>query len=452
MTGIKKFLHSDYYLLAIGAVVLIGSLFKMSNYGILIGLLAISAILIFCDDITTSLPIIMLLPFAIEPTKGFSTDLITYYMPAIIGFIPLAIAIIYHIIKYSRARKGAFSKPLFIISIAMLLGGVTLQNTEVALANVGWAILLGLFIFLVYYFFIGYCKPAKNLDFPKYICKTALVLAMIVCVQLITLFLRSEDALGDILSKTIYLGWGVSNSIGCLFLITIPLTFYLTLRSKYSFVFVILAIIQFVMLVLTGSRGALLVGCIVTPLITIYTFIKCKNKLLYGVAILIVITIVTAIILTNYEEFNKILSTILDKGLGSTGRTDLYKLAIEHFKNYPIFGVGTMYLGNLQGKMLTWYHSTFFQIIASFGIFGLICFGYKYFVQIKILFKKRLFNFFLIAAFIGYEGYSMIDVMTFSPVPFMMLTVLLIVVCEIANKRENYEKITDFSFYNIITP
>ena len=106
------------------------------------------------------------------------------------------------------------------------------------------------------------------------------------------------------------------------------------------------------------------------------------------------------------------------------------------FIKHPIVGAGMGYSGVNYDMVVIgfyWFHSTFFQIIASMGIVGLIGYLYFYIVRYKIIIKSArsgIFGVFALLALIGFELYSMIDTGTFIPVPTMMLTMLITLINE----------------------
>ena len=74
--------------------------------------------------------------------------------------------------------------------------------------------------------------------------------------------------------------------------------------------------------------------------------------------------------------FRRIAQTFINLKQGadiSTGRTELYDIAIEGFKNYPIFGIGVGNFSSLEGAY-TATHNTYIQILCEQGVVGLLAF------------------------------------------------------------------------------
>ena len=93
-----------------------------------------------------------------------------------------------------------------------------------------------------------------------------------------------------------------------------------------------------------------------------------------------------------------------------------------------------------------WFHSTLFQVIGSLGIVGLAAYIWYYAVRAKLLFKniKNTFNLFILAIWIGFEGYCMIDAGTFIPYPNMMLIIVTALLLELQSpcKAKDYMNLT----------
>ena len=79
---------------------------------------------------------------------------------------------------------------------------------------------------------------------------------------------------------------------------------------------------------------------------------------------------------------------------------------------------------------MTYFHSTFFQALAATGIVGLFGYAFMAFARLKTFIKKYTFNIFLLIGFLGYAGYSMVDVGTAMPFPFAAMVTFMLVLTE----------------------
>lgn len=144
-------------------------------------------------------------------------------------------------------------------------------------------------------------------------------------------------------------------------------------KEKYTIkarlVFLVFSVISFWGLYLTDKRGHL-VAILIIISITIFRrlgieIVK-RILLLFTVTLIsIIIIIFTSNILTNKE------SLLQDLNVYSSGRIDLYLIAIELFKEKPIFGWGLGYFNQYVGMGT---HNMYLQILSELGIIGFFSF------------------------------------------------------------------------------
>lgn len=118
-----------------------------------------------------------------------------------------------------------------------------------------------------------------------------------------------------------------------------------------------------------------------------YSFVKTPRK---GAAVAAVVLIVVFLAIIAGPKYWDEMSTITDTSEGTADmRLELWKIAVEEFKSYPLTGVGA---GNYRWRMnefespeqlekfgrvlLAEVHSTYFQLLAELGIGGCIAFGF----------------------------------------------------------------------------
>ena len=81
------------------------------------------------------------------------------------------------------------------------------------------------------------------------------------------------------------------------------------------------------------------------------------------------------------------------RGLDSSGRTDIWKVCVEIFKENPIFGSGFfgMQVASqfVPGEYIPEYaHNTFFELIAATGIVGTLSYGFYRLATLKLMFHR----------------------------------------------------------------
>ena len=132
-------------------------------------------------------------------------------------------------------------------------------------------------------------------------------------------------------------------------------------------------------------------------------------------------------------------SNILD--FSDNGRIELFNEGWQLFLQYPFFGVGIGYAPpdatGVNALLAYNFHSTFFHVVATMGIVGLITFTYYFIARYQILTKKNTaFNLFSFMAFTFMESYGFVDTCEFNIMPLIFVVTFLLIVVELENQKE----------------
>lgn len=143
------------------------------------------------------------------------------------------------------------------------------------------------------------------------------------------------------------------------------------LKNKRMILNIILFAIVGFAIVMTSSRGGLM-GLILASAVIIISFFRGKNMTKGKKIIIIAFVIVLCILALGY--ISRYYSSEWDRMLDFTddnGRSDLWKQAIDQWKQAPVFGVG---IGTytLQTSMAV--HNTYLEILTASGVIGFILF------------------------------------------------------------------------------
>lgn len=428
---INKFIYSDFYIALVCFVIFIGWVTKCAPVGITGAVILACLALLGANDI---------LPFTINFFSAvllvFSSNFsdYTYLWPLA---IPLGICFVFFLVKNGRHKftRGKMFFPLIAVAYALLLGGVGTLIKQDFLRSLPDFVMLGLGVPAVYLLYNHYLKRDDQRDVPLYFSKTLMYIGLTICFQLITVIAKSGIPVHEWHHAVWEVGWADRNDVATYLIFTAGMTMYLSTRYRQGWIYLALGIFQYACLVLTFSRGSIIFGVISAIVALIFTIIKAPNKKLHFLYIGIVILGMLVIYLCLMKDVNNMFAALIDRGLGTSGRSDLYKEAWGLFKAHPLFGVGKGYVGShthTSAIGIYWFHSTFFQIIASMGIMGIIAYVFFYVVRLQILFKniKNSFNLFCLAVFVGFEGYSLINTGTFVAYPFMALVLTMTLLLE----------------------
>lgn len=475
-TRVEKFLSSNIFLAIIAFIVILFWTLKLSVAGLVIILSLFALSLVLSRSTLYSMPLFlcMFLNFNPDFTSLSGNEWIISF-----AAIPIIGLILHCIVYRPKLRIRGFGVAMLATTVPWVLQGlgrrIEYTVTDYFSTSFVWVAylilaLLGLF-FLFTYVLYDSTIPDHGVNMADYMNKQLLLIAVIVFVQcFITLVKRVQaDGFDHMIrmfatgNKEVFrLGWGGPNNISAYLSLTIPATAYLAFKSrKCSFILYLFTYLQYYLILLTFSRGPMIFVTIGLPFIVVYCFVKGDklNRLSHGAALTVALFLLFFVIFAHEEEFAGLLKIMFeDRGLDDNGRFEIYADAINVFKKYPIFGGGmdvyfslvedapwSCEISNFRVGIPYWFHSTIAQIVASFGVLGIVTYLYQYIVRYSLAFKGRKkpvivalgFSMFL------FELYGFIDTNFFSPV--MYLTVMLMTLAIEKEERyvyTNFEKTT----------
>ena len=443
--GPKKFLNllewffgSDLFIALNALLVLFAWLFGIWVPIICVMVALGSLSLFICRDTKSFFPAL----FMFSLTISVNHKTLDNYAPMLALIALLLAGIVFNFIFFKRkftllrpSKIKGFNCALLALVIPFALGGVG-SKYEHPLAVVLALALMILFGVGYCFFFVSLSDAPKKDDLPKYVLKILFATGLICMVQLIVYFARMENfdaVIQAMAAKNIKLGWAGPNNVAPMLSMCIPATLFFCIKKNYlTPLFVIIALLEYVLLFATGCRGAILFTTVAMPAMILYVGIKTQNRALFCVSVCVLFGI--SIFLISYfgKDVSKVVTTILNKGLDSSGRDSvLYPEAWGVFKAHPIFGAGWDYrLGELVQNKYTpyWFHSTALQIPAMMGIVGVVAFGFFYFWRYRT-FLARIKEPAVVALLAGlglFDAYGMVDTNFFGPTFFLMLLIMTI--------------------------
>ena len=412
-------------------------------YGDILFAVLCSFALIICKDIVATLmPFLLISAMSIKCYDSF--DIFIKF----VWFAPiLALAIIFHFVVYHKKfEPGATWKGALFVGIAVTLGGLG-KITAPEYFN-GTALFytagLGMGMFALYLLMNSQYEFSEKYDMRK---KFSLIMTLVglFCVYMIVHFYIANWSTFVKSGSTLAFQW--RNNASTILMLTFPFGFFLS-SKKYPFI--IAGFLQYIGIMLTGSRGGALFGTIELGLCLLVILLadkpnRKKNFIVLGVLAAGVLALAQPII-------NFIMPVIKRFSTENGIRLGLFSRAVEDFKSNPLFGRGLGYMGNTDVHdpakfALCWYHSAPFQVIGSFGIAGVLAFSYQLFNRMCVLFKRiTLFNLTLFVSYAGLFMMSLVNPGEFSPIPYGMIATLFFVLCDKNNKFSLTEKGTEKVF------
>jgi O-antigen ligase len=216
------------------------------------------------------------------------------------------------------------------------------------------------------------------------------------------------SAEGSINKEMIILGWGVCNPIGFSIGILIPLFALGTQKSrKLSVYYYLMMILCTVFAILTQSRNALLSAGVAFVLMAFFGCFTGNNKRLFRVmgSILSVGAIIGGIVF--YDKISSLMSSLINMGFADNGRFSLWRLALDYFKDSPVFGIGFFSFDenayyNVAGFLPYMAHNTLMILLSSMGTVGTVAYAIYRISTLKMFFKKFTLEKLLLFAVVAY--------------------------------------------------
>ena len=434
----RRFAYTDLYLFAFAAIVVIGWTAESAEFGF-VALMALTCVaLVTLDDI---LPLTAPIFYAM---CMIFTDKVEDFIFMWLTFIPIGIALVIFVVRNrSRVRWGKMMFPQLAVSAALILGGAGVcaaADYVRALPNI---LFLGIGVLAIYWLIFQFAGRDEKRDVALYFAKMLMWLGFAVLVEVVIWYIRVDlppEKWGTVARDY---GWGIENNAATILSLTGPMCFYLATRYRNGGIYALFGLVQYIGIVLTYSRGGILMAVITGPVCAVCTFLKAVDKKRMGAAYVVIVAALAIFAGVLASEVGDAVKSLFDQGFGPSSRDLLYAEAWRVFTEHPFLGAGLGFNGDyydINTMQLYWFHSTFFQVIACMGIVGVAAYAFYYIVRFATVFKRigNPFNLLVLVAWVGFEGYSMIDTGTFVPFPTMALILVMTGILEITNSRPQF--------------
>lgn len=448
MTKIRQFIASDLFnliMLVLAAIIITTDqlIATPAYYGFTVfyGFI-IAAIFILSDDIVSVLcPTLLLVSFVIQYKNSYDG-----FMEYIWGAPIIGAAIIFHFIFYRKKfdlKKPwdlELFKPICAATAAMILGGVGIMTfaeytTQI---NLSYIFCLGPFILLIYFLLSGFIGPGKN--YTEHMDeRLAKIFITVACFLIFAIFEYYGEHWAKFIADPDILPFQWRNNACTLLMIAMPFSFFMA--KKKNFLYILVAVFSCIAIVLSGSRGGLVFGAIEFLILIIYYAKTDKKHRKYYIGIVTLGIIAAAVLVI---KFSSLFAYTIDRFTSQKEnfrRLGLWGRSVEDFKANPVFGRGIGYMGNRDlhpSKIgqLCWYHSSIPQVIGSFGIMGILCYGYQLICRVKFFKnRKNMLSVTVFLSFIALELMSLVNPGIFAPAYLIIITILFVFV-------EQYSEIT----------
>lgn len=349
------------------------------------------------EDTTAFIPCAFLLMFSVSVKNGATSDESTgiltkgYFIANCVAIVCLVLAaLIFHLIYYKQYRNFKKRTMLSAGLIAVALGFLTngFFYTEYVFTDFLLGLSFGLLYYGVYILFFHTIKWKKDFSM-RYLAFVMFFMGLLISAELGLLYMVTPELRATFNKNLVWLGWGLSNAIAFIFMLTIPFGFYLTYKAKFSLLYFLGTTIMLLAVIFTFSRGSLIIAVPLYVAGTIFVCLFAKNRLPLWIASGIFLICAAVVVISYREQLIKMLNFYIETGLNDRGRFDLWKEGFEAWLSSPVFGVGLMYRYGDKFNTFTWFHNTLIHFLATGGIVGIATYLYHR-VQTIIMFLKKM--------------------------------------------------------------
>lgn len=301
--------------------------------------------------------------------------------------------------KFLQAERRLLPSMLF-LGASYLLSGIGMDEYFSLMGqNLVFAVIQCFAVLGLYWLFTGAVRWEQA---PRgYLAWTGLAVGFVVLVQLLENYLSGrifED--GTINRELIATGWGMHNNVGCMMAMMMPFGFYLAGQSKRGWLFNVLGTLLFLGVLLSCSRGSILMAgiayCLCAFLLLKGPESRKQNLRVYLIALGAVAVAVVVLLPKLLGVFRLFISQ-----LGNVSQRDnLLYYGICQFLGEPVFG-GSFFP---QGSYVPWdwanldafssffpprWHNTLVQMLASCGTVGITAYLIHRGQTVKLFWKRR---------------------------------------------------------------
>jgi len=449
--NLKKFFNSNLSFILISILVVVGWKFNFSLPVICtLGLYCFIACLV-CDEITPVLFPAIALPYMISSITGETTWL-AYGIAGFLFFAGIIIFVIKH--RKQPLRFGRMFWFIVLADVAFLLGGIFTNFNYLAFLVIIGTSAAVLFMYWVVVNFTG--------NITRFLARCLLCVSFIIIAEMWLSYLSFENLSVAFSEKLLRIGLNEINTAAIYLPMGMMSALYLGCMKKRDYLYFFISCFIFLNVILTFSRGGLLVSGILIIIGSIYFVLKSPNKKIMLSIVAGVVLI--ALILTGvfYEKILNTLSWYIQNGFQGNGRETLWPWCFERFKENPFMGHGFLtdqYIGGfnevLPGTFVIYAHNTFIQILTVSGILGLLLSIPTYIQKYRVILSDfTIYKFFALLQIAGVELAGMFDSSSATHIVLIFTVWTIVASCENETENHKFQHVTKASetriMYNVV--
>jgi len=299
------------------------------------------------------------------------------------------------------------------------------------------------FVFAVFELTVKWDKDSMN-----YLCDAFTAMLAVVVIQMLWLYIDPGSGLLRYVvfrerawwaKQLIYIGWAPSNQIAIIITIILPFVMYRMFTARRAIVYFVVSALSVVAMGLTLSRNGLMFGIPMYVALSVWALLRAKDRktLRLAYAAAAIVAVIAAIILRS--QVWAVADWLFSRGLDTTNRGNLARMAWEHFRRAPIFGVGFGYATGNYHVSFSLYHNHYLQFLGSMGLVGLIAYGFHRYQTIRLFWSERhstgilIPNIFVMVSLLMFVLTSLLDITFFNPLAMTLHSIILVMLIRNCN-------------------
>ena len=414
------------------------------NGAILFAYIASAALILSSKLTDAMLPAMLLSVFVTKCYNSADTFLAKWPW-----MIPVVLAIIAHFVIYREnyrqsLRAGSTFPALCAVTVAITLGGLgTISKTDY-FSGVSLFYMFGLGLGMLLFYLI--VRTNLDPDDSRDVARVLYATGILACFCVLNFYHESREIFAE---SHIFVRFQSQNNLSTFLMLAMP--FPMLYASKRYVDLAATPLIYFC-IVLTGSRGGLLMGTV--EFFLILTIFALRRRSAVALRILCG-GLALAALGALYAHLPKLLAfmnvphdvndTSLTASLsalreymfgGNEVRIQLIHRMTEDFRLNPVFGTGIGYTGNVdlynpvKGAM-NWYHVWFAQVIGGLGVIGILAYGYQLCNRVAVFIRnRRSETLVMLLSYVGLFLMSQVNPGEFCPIPYAALAVTYFAIME----------------------
>ncbi len=455
--GIESFCSAEWYPFAVVGVAFLFHAFALDLAGIVFFAAAGITLLLLSDGCKASLPVLLSIVFIVstQNSPGYGRGENYYatkevYVPLAVTAALLFSVILFRTVKNLREEKKRGKKTALLFLLFPVLLGVSFLTAGVGGNYYPQSALFGgvqtfFFVLLPAFFF---AVLGKDADFD-FLSRTLSALCLLVSLEVAFVYflnLRDGGSFGNGWKSRIVTGWGVSNVSGELIVLFLPFAIRNVMGRRGEF-YLLIVLSGLVSLYFTLNRTGMIVGVPVTVVLLAYAVARGRRRLLRVglIALFGGVCFVGWKLLSAHTGIGEVTayfekSFFFSGEVNWSGRDRLWGIALDAFRERPLFGAGyaTYFMESGFAETGTVFealmHCSALEALGSAGLFGGAAFAAYCFFLLVVALRCEGDRLWVLTFLASFFVISLFDIVYF--IPYCTMFVMLIAAAAQRKRRK----------------